>query len=72
MRSIVISINPVIFRLGSLELRWYTVAIVVALLVALIIAIKEGKRKGIQADQIYSLRRKWSIANFEEASYSRC
>ncbi len=35
MNAIVISIDPVIFRLGSFEIRWYVVAIISAIVVAL-------------------------------------
>jgi len=55
MNGIVISIDPVILRLGGLELRWYTVAIITAIVVALVVAFREFKRKGIPTDNIYSL-----------------
>jgi phosphatidylglycerol:prolipoprotein diacylglycerol transferase len=53
--GIVINIDPVITRLGSLEIRWYSVAILLAIIAAVIVSIWEGKRKGIQADRILSL-----------------
>ena len=62
MNGIVISINPVIFRLGGLEIRWYTFAIISAIVVALLIAAREFKRKGIPADNIYSLL-PWVLAS---------
>ena len=55
MNGIVISIDPVIFQLGGLEIRWYTVAIITAIIVALLIAVREFKRKGILTDNIYQL-----------------
>jgi len=55
MNGIVINIDPVIFRLGSLEIRWYTVAIISAIVVALLVAAREFKRKGIPTNNIYSL-----------------
>ncbi len=55
MNGIVISIDPVILRLGSFEIRWYTVAIIAAIVVALLVAVGEFKRNGIPAENIYSL-----------------
>ena len=55
MNGIVINIDPVIFRIGHFELRWYSVAIILAVVVAIIIADHEGKRKGLPADFAYSL-----------------
>lgn len=55
MNGIVINIDPVIFHLGGFELRWYGVAIILAFVAAVIIASKEGKRKGLPADFVYSL-----------------
>ncbi|MHC4665140.1 MAG: prolipoprotein diacylglyceryl transferase [Planctomycetota bacterium] len=55
MNGIVINIDPVIFRLGDFELRWYSVAIILAVVAAVIIAAREGKRKGLSADFVYSL-----------------
>lgn len=62
MSGIVISIDPVIFRLGSLEIRWYTVAIMSAIVVALFVAVGEFKRKGIPTENIYSLL-PWMLAS---------
>jgi len=55
MNGIVINIDPVIFRLGNFEIRWYTIAIISAIVVALLVAAREFKRKGIPAENIYSL-----------------
>ena len=62
MNGIVINIDPVIFRLGSLEFRWYTVAIISAIVVALLVAAREFKRKGIPTENIYSLL-PWVLAS---------
>jgi phosphatidylglycerol:prolipoprotein diacylglycerol transferase len=62
MNGIVINIDPVIFRLGSLEIRWYTVAIISAIVVAVLVAAREFKRKGIPAENIYSLL-PWMLAS---------
>lgn len=47
--------NPVIFNLGSIEIRWYSVLILVGVLLGLLIATLEGKRKGIDKDTIFDL-----------------
>ena len=55
MNGIVINIDPVIFRLGAFELRWYSLAIVLAIVAAVLIAAHLGKKKGIETGEIYSL-----------------
>ncbi len=55
MNGIVINIDPVIFRLGAFELRWYSLAIVLAIVAAVLIAAHLGKKKGIATEEIYSL-----------------
>ena len=55
MNGIVINIDPVILHLGHFELRWYSVAIILAVIAAVWIAAHEGKRKGIPLEEIYSL-----------------
>ncbi|MFC2062515.1 prolipoprotein diacylglyceryl transferase [Chloroflexota bacterium] len=55
MNGIIINIDPIIFQIGTFEFRWYTLAIIAAIATALIVVLKEGRRKGIKAEQIYSL-----------------
>jgi phosphatidylglycerol:prolipoprotein diacylglycerol transferase len=55
MNGIVININPIILQIGSFELRWYGVAIALAVVAAVIIGARRGKKKGIPADEIYFL-----------------
>ncbi|MCL5074656.1 MAG: prolipoprotein diacylglyceryl transferase [Chloroflexi bacterium] len=55
MNGITINIDPVIFHLGNFALRWYGLAIVAAISVAILVAVREGQRKGIAADDIYAV-----------------
>ena len=55
MNGIVINIDPVIFHLGPFELRWYSLAIMLAIVAAVLISVRQGKKRGIASEQIYSL-----------------
>ncbi|HEY82344.1 MAG TPA: prolipoprotein diacylglyceryl transferase [Dehalococcoidia bacterium] len=55
MNGIIISIDPVIFRLGHFELRWYSLAIILAVVAAVLIIAHRAKGKGIATEHIYSL-----------------
>ncbi len=55
MNGSIINIDPVIFRIGDFELRWYSVVIILAVVVAIVIAAREGKRKGMPKDFFYSV-----------------
>ncbi len=55
MNGIIINIDPVIFHFGVFELRWYSLAITLAIVAAVLIAAHLGKRKGIATEEIYSL-----------------
>ncbi|MBI4283731.1 MAG: prolipoprotein diacylglyceryl transferase [Chloroflexi bacterium] len=52
MKGIVINIDPIILHLGGLELRWYGLAIALAVIAAVLIATRQGKKKGIAAEEI--------------------
>ncbi len=55
MNGIVINIDPVIFHFGVFELRWYSLAIMLAVLTAVLLSVYRGKKKGIVPEEIYSL-----------------
>ena len=55
MNGIVINIDPVIFHLGAFALHWSGLTIVLAIVAAVLIAAHQGQKKGIPADEIYTL-----------------
>ena len=55
MNGIVINIDPAIFHIGGFELRWYGLAVMLAVTAAVLITAHLGKRKGIAPEKIYSL-----------------
>ncbi len=55
MNGIIINIDPVIFHLGAFELRWYSLAIMLAIIAAVLMTAHQGKKKGIATEEIYSL-----------------
>lgn len=55
MTGIVISIDPVIMRIGSFELRWYGLAVAIAVIVAMLIMARQIKKKGISIEEILPL-----------------
>lgn len=55
MNGIVINIDPVIFHLGFFEFRWYSLAVMLAVLAAVLVTAHLGKKKGINTAEIYPL-----------------
>ena len=55
MNGIVINIDPTIFRLGHFMLNWYGIIVILAIIAATAISLREGKRKGISSEVIYSM-----------------
>lgn len=55
MSGIVINIDPVLLRLGSFELRWYAVAIAMAVVTAVLISLYRSRKRGIEGQDIITL-----------------
>jgi phosphatidylglycerol:prolipoprotein diacylglycerol transferase len=55
MNGIVINVDPVITSIGGLELRWYGLAIAMAVMATILITARQIKRRGIPLEQIYSV-----------------
>lgn len=52
---ITISIDPIIFSIGNLQMRWYSLIVLLAIGIAFWLVVKEAVRKGYQKDSIYDL-----------------
>jgi len=50
-----INLNPILFSIGSFEIRWYGVMVVLAVIAAIGISLVEAKRKGIDQDTIWDI-----------------
>lgn len=59
MTGIIININPVTLRFGGFELRWYNIAIILAVVTGTVIAAREANRKGLKAGDISLLLMPW-------------
>jgi phosphatidylglycerol---prolipoprotein diacylglyceryl transferase len=49
-----ISVNPVAFSIGSLEISWYGIMVAIAVAVLLVVMLREAKRRGI-TQEIYGI-----------------
>ncbi|MBI4188458.1 MAG: prolipoprotein diacylglyceryl transferase, partial [Chloroflexi bacterium] len=55
MNGIVIDINPTILHFGHFSLNWYGIIVVLAIIAAVAVSLREGNRKGISTEVIYSM-----------------
>lgn len=55
MNGIQIGVNPVIFELGHLMVRWYSVLLALAVVAGVWLGVREAKRKGILASKLEGL-----------------
>ncbi|MES0329584.1 MAG: prolipoprotein diacylglyceryl transferase [Dehalococcoidales bacterium] len=55
MNGIVISLDPIILRIGDFEMRWYSVIVILAVVVAGVIWEHQSRKKGIPSGEIYRL-----------------
>src|SRR3972149_6535191 len=55
MNGIVINIDPVALHIGHFMLSWYSIFVILAVIAAVVISVREGKRKGISKEIIFSL-----------------
>jgi phosphatidylglycerol:prolipoprotein diacylglycerol transferase len=45
-----VSVNPVAFTIGSLQIRWYGIMRAIAVVALLVVMVREAKRRGITSD----------------------
>ena len=55
MSGIVAALNPIAFRLGGLQVHWYGIIIASAVVIAVVLSVREGRRRGIEPDDIYDM-----------------
>ncbi len=55
MDGIVIGIDPVALQLGALQIRWYSIFVLLALAAGTAVGVKTCARKGISSDVVYSM-----------------
>lgn len=51
----ILSINPVAFKLGNLSVKWYGIIMAVAIILAVSMAIFEGRKRQIESDDFMDL-----------------
>ena len=49
------ALNPIAFNLGPIEVHWYGIIIATAVIIAVTLAVREGTRRNILADDIYDM-----------------
>lgn len=47
-------VDPVIFRYGSIAVRWYGVAIALGIALGIYVALREARRLGLDEDRVYN------------------
>lgn len=47
------ALNPIALRLGPIQVHWYGVIIAMAVVIAVTLSVREAKRRGLIADDIY-------------------
>ncbi|MTV82432.1 prolipoprotein diacylglyceryl transferase [Secundilactobacillus folii] len=55
MRGITAALNPIAFNLGPIEVHWYGIIIASAVIIAVTLAVREGGRRNVNADDIYDM-----------------
>ncbi|GHP15151.1 prolipoprotein diacylglyceryl transferase [Lentilactobacillus fungorum] len=50
-----LALNPIAFNLGPIEVHWYGIIIASGVILAVYLAVSEGKRRGINPDDIYDM-----------------
>lgn len=55
MQGILAALNPIAFNLGPIEVHWYGIIIASAVIIAVFLAVREGGRRNILADDIYDM-----------------
>ncbi|KRK99897.1 prolipoprotein diacylglyceryl transferase [Secundilactobacillus odoratitofui DSM 19909 = JCM 15043] len=49
------ALNPIAFHLGPIEVHWYGIFIASAVIIAVYLAVREGNRRSVDADDIYDM-----------------
>lgn len=55
MRGVLAALNPIAFHLGPIEVHWYGIFIASAVIIAVYLAVREGNRRSVDADDIYDM-----------------
>lgn len=54
MDSIIVAIDPIIFRYSSIAIRWYGLAIATGIALGIFAALREARRLGLDEDAVYN------------------
>jgi phosphatidylglycerol:prolipoprotein diacylglycerol transferase len=57
---VTIGINPVAFAIGTFEVRWYGIMVLLGVVATIVISLREAKRVGFPSDHIYNVAL-WAI-----------